>query len=80
MKEEGCKAARVEAEAPAGIGVAGSWRPWTRVGALEVQEVGRKENCHDPTLWSLLHHELQAQDCLAGLRVLSPVCDSVSVG
>lgn len=43
MKEEDCKAARVEAEAPAGIGVGGSWRPWTRVGALEVEEAGRKE-------------------------------------
>lgn len=50
------------------------------MGALEVEEAGRKENCHDPSLWSLPRHELQAQDCLAGLRVPSPVRDSVSVG
>ena len=79
MQGEDCKGARAEAEAPTGIGV-GQLAALARVGALEVEEVGRKKNCHEPTLWSPPRHELQGQDCLAGLHVPSPVHDSMRVG
>lgn len=76
MQEEDCKTARVEAEAPAGIRRRGAGS-LDQGGRLEVEEAGRKENCHDPSLWSLPRHELQAQDCLAGLRVPAQCVDSV---